>query len=341
MDVSVIGIALWKSFSSPKSAESVPMFQLIHTIAFLFLCFSCLLFTSSWIYQQRLWSWKNVGFGLLFIALIGGEGSDLYFWSERFAESSVPILFNLIEASFQFVFGAMVLGLLYFDYRYDLEQAEKESILEELETSLKEKNILLSEIHHRVKNNLQVMLSMIRLRRRNNDNETSREQLKKLESKILSIAMIHETLYQQDEHTYVNTDVYFRDLVQEIAKLYEGEDKQHLNCEIDGLKLEMGQAISCGIVLAELIFNAYEHAYEGNETTRGIFVDVTHEENNQVQVTVMDNGKELLDEEAFWASDSLGHQIVKNVTEDQLGGELKLRNGNKQGISIQFPTEGS
>lgn len=316
------------------------MMHLLHFLAFLFLCLACLLFIGSWIYRDGSWSWKHIIYGCLFITLIVGEGLDLYFWPARGPQPSIPESFEGIEAGFQFVFGVMVLGLLFFDWRYERKKEEKDEVLEDLAESLEEKKVLIGEIHHRVKNNLQVMLSLIRLRRRKLDQSDVEREFKKLESKILSIAMIHETLYEQGDQSHVQADRYFEDLVREIGDLYGGGTPKEfqLRHDVDSFPLEMSRAISCGIVVSELIFNAFEHA-SGQDSSGGwIKVGVKLEDGDRVVVTVTDNGEQSLSGSEFWSADSLGHRVIRNVTNDQLNGQIVLEESHpRNSFRIQFP----
>lgn len=182
------------------------------------------------------------------------------------------------------------------------EIAQRKSIEERLRASLEERNILLKEVHHRVKNNLQIVLSLIGMRLRTVKNTTSRAVLEDLQQRIMAISMIHESLYRSENITSIYTGSYIRNLLYNLHMSYGGDISIHH--DIDNVSLSIDIAIPIGIILSELILNALKHAFP-------------HRNGGNIYVSFKD----------------LGTEIFLEVRDDGVGFKGKVR-GEKLGLKL-------
>lgn len=196
----------------------------------------------------------------------------------------------------------------------------------QLEKSLKEKEILLAEIHHRVKNNLAVIMGLLELQSYNTDNEDTKKVLKDSQLRINSMALIHEKLYQSENLSSINFDVYLNELMQVITRAHQSKQTPVefiLDCE--SVPMTITQAIPCGLILNEIVTNSLKHAFHGREDgeIRIIFVRV----GDKLKLTISDNGIGLPDNYKEAKTKSLGMTLI-NTLAKQLEAELRIDSTN-------------
>jgi two-component system, sensor histidine kinase PdtaS len=184
------------------------------------------------------------------------------------------------------------------------------------------KSAIIQEVHHRVKNNLQTIAAILRIQARRVQGEEARQQLSDAVNRILSVAVIHEFL-SEDEYQPIN----IRDLCQRIAHQVQkvaGNPEQEIAIDIVGpnIRLPSSQATPVAMVLNELVLNALEHGLAGHSQGR-ILIDLS-EEGNMVQVVIRNSGSSLPPDFDPRQSQSLGLQIVQTLVQDDLKGELKI-----------------
>jgi two-component sensor histidine kinase len=160
---------------------------------------------------------------------------------------------------------------------------------EHLKASLKEKEVLLREIHHRVKNNLQVISSLLRLQSRTIEDDAIRKVFKESQDRVKTMAIIHEKLYQSTDLAGVDFAGYIRDLTANLYRSY-GVSQETISLRIQAQNVFLGinMAIPCGLIINELVSNCLKHAFPGGE--RGeIYIDLSSDP-DQINLTVGDNG---------------------------------------------------
>ncbi len=190
--------------------------------------------------------------------------------------------------------------------------------------SLKEKEILLSEIHHRVKNNLAVVSGILQLQAYASRNDEVTKALTESQSRIQSISLVHEMLYHDYNLAYINYKIYVNDLLEAISKMYSNDEKEiSLNAEVDDISLDVNLAIPCSLLLNEVIVNSYKHAFDGMNEGK-ICVSMKKSDANYV-LTVQDNGAGL-EEDELKKSKSLGKTLIKTLT-SQLHGQFSIKQG--------------
>lgn len=230
---------------------------------------------------------------------------------------------------FYSLLAVSLVGLGYVLIVIKLHKLEKERLQElveyktqDLQKALKQKEVLIKEIHHRVKNNLAVITGLLELQMGTADDDFVIHSLQESQRRVRSIAMIHEKLYQNEDLAEIDFKNYVQELLDILTySLNQGETEVTLNTQIEHVNLGIDQAIPCGLILNELVSNAYEHAFDG---TRSGSIQVTfREKKNNVVFIIADDGKGLPKDINEKKLDSLGLTLVDALVQ-QLDGELEL-----------------
>lgn len=228
------------------------------------------------------------------------------------------------------------LNRLHFSVRRVLKEAAARQRLEE---SLQQKQVLLQEVHHRVKNNLAVISSLLQLRQMATDNPAIQELSEELLLKIKSIALVHEKLYQT--HDLVNVDLrdLVKDLVQYTTDIIESREyRMELNVSMRSIHINVNQAIPCGLILTELMNNAIRHAFRGEGDHRIHIRAHETNEGERVVMTVKDNGVGVPEDFRLEEGGGLGSTIVSILLE-QLGATCRVDNTDGTRITFAFHKE--
>lgn len=205
--------------------------------------------------------------------------------------------------------------------------------------SLREKEILLQEVHHRVKNNLQVISSLVNMQVRKLPRGQSREALEECRSRVQAIALIHEKLYQSKDFARVPFSDYARSLVANVFHATGvSPESVSLQVAIDELALPVDKAIPCGLILNELITNALKHAFRDGRVGT-IRVELDKLDGGRLRLVVRDDGIGLPPGLDVRTSGSLGLQLVRMLTE-QIGGDLEVRTDGGTSFGVKVPVEG-
>lgn len=208
----------------------------------------------------------------------------------------------------------------------------------QLEQSLHEKEILLKEIHHRVKNNLQIISSMLALQVSQTKEPYIANTLMDSQNRVQSMALIHDKLYQSEDLAKVDFAQYLQSLLAYLSRSFQSRQKDiSVNIEAVPITLEITQAVPCALIVNELITNAYKHAYPDN-TAGQITVQVCSPQEGIMQLIVSDGGVGMPANFNIAESTSLGLQMV-NALVDQVDGKLEYENHNGSRFTITLPTE--
>lgn len=209
---------------------------------------------------------------------------------------------------------------------------EKKHVQQRMEVSLKEKEILLREVHHRVKNNMQVISSILNLQSSYVSDEYALTLLKESQNRIKTMAYIHESLYQNKSFTSVNFSDYVYTLVNNIVQSYSySSEKVKLELNVEKITLTLDTSIPTGLIINELITNAIKHAFPGHR--QGVITLNLRSENNFVLLELKDNGVGFAPGIDFVNSHSLGLQLVNTLIE-QIEGELKFKSEKDKGTEV-------
>jgi len=203
---------------------------------------------------------------------------------------------------------------------------ERKNAERQIRASLKEKEVMLAEIHHRVKNNLAVISGLLQLQSFNTNNTDVQDALTDSQVRIQSIALVHELLYESESLAYIKYDKYISDLLKAISNMHMSGDKSiEIVTDVQPISLSINQAIPFSLLITELIVNAYKHAFNGKKTGT-IHLDVKMEEGDMVTMELRDNG-EGVDIDEFNNSDSLGATLIKTLS-NQLRANFKIVEGS-------------
>lgn len=211
---------------------------------------------------------------------------------------------------------------------------EQMTIEKNLRDILKEKEILLSEIHHRVKNNLAVISGLLELEAFQVEDELVQTVLTNSQARIKSMAIVHEKLYRSGNFDKISFDNYMRDVLDFIQSTYYNSHKSiEIEHDLQPVNLNVNQAIPCGLILNELVINAFEHAFENRDS--GIIHINLSEDGQQIHLQVTDNGNGFPEHFDSTKSESLGFTLIQNLTQ-QLEGELELSSNKGTVIDLRF-----
>jgi len=207
---------------------------------------------------------------------------------------------------------------------------------EEIDRSLMEKQVLLQEIHHRVKNNLAIISSLLELQKDGVAEEVS-EIFKETQSRIQSIALVHEKLYQSDTLAEINLSEYLNELTDVIAQAYgSASRKVKLEKEFDDLKINITDAIPLGLVFNELVNNVYKHAFNGQ--SEGILELKLKHCGSIWKLSVSDNGKGLPENFSLEEQQSLGMTLISALS-NQLEAEVNISSNGWTTFEIDFKVD--
>ncbi|MFZ0456635.1 MAG: histidine kinase dimerization/phosphoacceptor domain -containing protein [Ignavibacteriaceae bacterium] len=213
------------------------------------------------------------------------------------------------------------------------EQRLKE---EQIKSSLIEKEILLKEVHHRVKNNMQIVSSLLSLQAGYLNNDKLQEVFNESRNRIKALALIHEYLYKSKELTKIDFANYINDLIQNLFVSYRVDlNNYKLITSFDDIGFDIDTSINLGIIINELVSNSIKYAFNPRTDSENIIRIVLKAENNTINMIISDNGKGLDDNINFNDSDSLGLQLVKTLV-DQLEGSLDIKSDNGLQYRIVF-----
>ncbi len=212
---------------------------------------------------------------------------------------------------------------------------ERKKIEEKLNATVSEKEFLIKEIHHRVKNNLQIISSLLNLQADNIKDAGIKEKYTESIGRIKSIAIIHELLYRSKNLSDIKIRQYLQELVSYISDTYDHEDRVRVNLSVDvkSQTINLDKAIPCGIIINELMSNAFKYAFEP-EQNGTIDISLTQDEkNDRYELIVSDSGSGLPSSLDINKTPTLGLQLVNSLV-GQLGGTVEI-NG-KQGTRFKI-----
>lgn len=219
-------------------------------------------------------------------------------------------------------------------FKHEMEQKLRISE-QRLKESLKEKETLLREMHHRVKNNLQVISSLLNLQADHINDPRAYEMLRESRNRVHSISLIHEALYRSADFEKIDFCDYIRHLTANLFSSFGARAcKIHLNYELQEVYLKIDTAIPCGLIINELVSNALKHAFSNDQegsVTVGFRPDGT-----DFIVSVRDNGKGIPESMDIHNSGSTGMELVTSLTQ-QLGGTIEVERIHGTSFTMKFP----
>jgi two-component system, sensor histidine kinase PdtaS len=203
-----------------------------------------------------------------------------------------------------------------------------------LRASLTEKEALLKEIHHRVKNNLQVISSLLHMQAMENKDPAASDALRESQMRVRSMALVHERLYQSADLSGIDFVNYFPGMTRELLRSY-GRSDIALTIDVEPIFLSIDYAIPVGLIASELVSNALKHAFPGGRTG-DILVSFRRVNGNHARLVVSDNGVGLAPDVKPASFGSMGMTLVRGLTE-QLEGTIALDRNGRTCFVVTFP----
>lgn len=245
-----------------------------------------------------------------------------------FSPENIRLLYKYNISFSIFATGLMIAMMLYLINHQNKElitllEFEKMSQRETI-TSLKEKELLVAEIHHRVKNNLTVICSLINLQLAKTENIEAIEQMSNIKNRILSISKAHNMLYKTKDFAKVNIEDYLKDLIDELKESFSHSGNISFELKISPVKLDVSKAVPLGLVINECVTNSLKHAFPAEYQNRKISILIEHD-GKSINLKVSDNGIGFKNPDELQNAESLGITLIASLAE-QLDGIVRFTN---------------
>jgi two-component sensor histidine kinase len=228
----------------------------------------------------------------------------------------------------------VILALLYYQYRQKNKAnqniSQKNDALQQL---VNEKEWLLKEVHHRVKNNLQTIVSLLESQSAYLD-DRALEAIQESQNRVNAMSLIHQRLYQSDKVASIDMAAYLPELIQYLKDNYTVKQRIRFQVQIQSLEIDVSQAIPVGLILNEAITNSIKHAFPKERTGNDIVISMI-QVNKLVELTIADNGVGLPHDLNYQAAGGLGLRLMKGLTGD-IEGQFNITSNNGTIITISF-----
>jgi two-component sensor histidine kinase len=215
---------------------------------------------------------------------------------------------------------------------------ERKLVEEQLHASLQEKELLLREVHHRVKNNMQVISGLLDLPAALSGNPERRKMFHDSQNRIHAMSLVHEKLYGAKDLARIDLAGYVRTLSQDLFQSYKIKPGEiALIFQADGdVYLNINKAIPCGLILNELISNVLKHAFPGDRQGK-LQIIMGETKNTEIEIVVRDNGMGLPDDVNIHEPQTTGLYLVNGLVKNQIDGQIEVRRDTGTEFRIKFP----
>jgi PAS domain S-box-containing protein len=212
--------------------------------------------------------------------------------------------------------------------------SDRKQIEKQLRASLKEKEVLLREVYHRVKNNMQLVSSLLNLQANSINDPTVLRLLNESQQRVKTMALIHERLYRSKNLARINVATYIQDVVNNLVRSYTtARSSIRVTLELADVELDLDRAVPCGLIINELVSNAFKYAFP--EQKGELYLRFGLEDTGNYCLIVKDDGIGIPGDIAIQYTDSLGMQLIYGLTE-QLGGQIELNRQEGSQFRITF-----
>jgi PAS domain S-box-containing protein len=253
-----------------------------------------------------------------------GVGRDLSGLRKDGSEFPVEVGINPVETGE----GPLILSVI-------LDLSERKQAEKLVQEALQQKELLLKEVHHRVKNNLQVVHSLLDLQALKITDTEMVDLLRESQNRIRSMSLIHQTLYQSHDFAQVDFKRFLGELLPQLTESY-GARSRLVSIDIRALdvKLPINEAIPCGLIVNELVSNALKHGFPDNRPGK-VLVEISQDADQVVELSISDNGQGIPPDMNLAKSESLGLQLVHLLTR-QLHGVLDVQRSDPTRFTLRF-----
>lgn len=289
-------------------------------------------------------TFSNLNPGTYVFEVIGSNNDG--YWNDTPATLKVVVQPAYWQTSwFRILIVVAILGLLYLYYKYKLSseiqrnQRLEHAVLSRTAEIAKERDtnaILLKEVHHRVKNNLQIIISLLNLQSRFISDSKLIDVFSEIQNRVRSMSLIHEKMYKTKDLRTVDIQEYITDLSESLLNTYRLGQKVDLDVEVGVNRFNSDTLTPLGLIINEVISNALKYAFQEGKSGR-IFVKITRLENGRFRLLIGDNGIGMPEEIAMGNIDSFGTELIGALSE-QLNGSIELL-PNKKGTVYQVDFE--
>ncbi len=253
---------------------------------------------------------------ILMVVLIYVQGISNFSLTRNVVPPESQRLFSFLSVLFSIYILGGVLGKNLLKAHHNLYKSKKE-----IEERIKEKETLLREVHHRVKNNLQTVSSLLNLQSRTLDDDQVKDLIRSSQNRVISMAMVHEMLYMRDDLSKIEYRSYVRELSDYLVKSLKGTDHQiQLLIDIPDISLGIDTAIPLGLLINEAITNSLKYGIL-NDESGVISIKLIREDDNNLVLLIGDDGRGFPDTINYKTTKSLGLKLIHNLTR-QLNGTI-------------------
>jgi PAS domain S-box-containing protein len=213
---------------------------------------------------------------------------------------------------------------------------ERKIAEENIKAALQEKEVLLREIHHRVKNNMQVISSLLFLQAARTDCEQAQQSLLESQQRIHAMSMVHEVLYSGQNLAAIDLSDYLKRLVDHLQGVYSNQTDIRVVLEADHVEIDINQAVPCSLIFNELITNAFKHAFpDGRKGTVRIRMYLSHDK--EVVLELSDNGVGFVLDQDLSKPSSLGLKLIRRLLMKQLKGRMDMTTEGGTTFTLRWP----
>jgi two-component sensor histidine kinase len=272
--------------------------------------------------EQREWQRNAVVVGAVLLTLLLGVSYNRY----RFKQRSNRLL-EIKQAEIE-------------GKNDSLEQVlgEKEGLLRDKDTLLEEKEWLLKEVHHRVKNNLQLIISLLQSQRKYLHDDAAVQAIEQSQHRVRAMALIHQKLYGSEDVSHIDMPAYIQEVVEHLSEGFDPDEQVNFHFRLAPLALDIAQAVPLGLIVNEAITNALKYAFPPGSRPVGhrgtVEVSLTHEAAGRCLLVVADDGVGLPPDLDLCRSNSMGANIMRGLSK-QLGGTLQV--DSHRGVTVSVP----
>lgn len=211
---------------------------------------------------------------------------------------------------------------------------------EKMQTALAEKNVLLREVHHRVKNNLQAMIYLIEMQIEKLDDLKVQTFLRELQEQARTMSLVYEQLYQSDYLAEVDMDGYLNNLVTNVIQTFGANKDINYKIEAENILLDVETAMPVGLIINELLTNSLKYAFNDAQNESPLIYILVRKVKNEIEIVISDNGSGIPDDFDWENTDSLGLKLVNFWIKYQLAGKISLDRSKGTKFNINFGYEG-